>query len=99
VPRLGPTSRPAASTPATAPAEGEHVHAGAEEPRAETGFQSARLIEPMGILTLSLVALTVGLGILRRRRGPRVMLRIHKVCGAAVLASGAVHATLVILLH
>ena len=53
----------------------------------------------MGILTLSLVALTVGLGILRRRRGARVMLRIHKVCGAAVLASGAVHATLVILLH
>jgi len=53
----------------------------------------------MDVFALSLVALTVGLGILRRRWRPRVMLRIHKVCGVAALASGVVHATLAIILH
>ena len=100
MPRPGATSRPAASTAATAPAEGEHVHAGAGEPHAAAAeLRLARLIKPMGVFALSLVALTVGLGILRRRWRPRVMLRIHKVCGVAALASGVVHAALAIILH
>jgi len=57
------------------------------------------LIKPMEVFALSLVALTVGLGILRRRRWPRSCSGIHKVCGVAALASGVVHATLAIILH
>ena len=57
------------------------------------------LIEPMGIITLSLVGLTVAMGLLRRRWNPRLMLKIHKTCGVLALATGATHAALVIFLH
>ena len=59
----------------------------------------AGLIEPMGALTLSLVAITVALGVFRRRWKPRLMLKMHKTCGVLALAAGAVHAALVMLLH
>ena len=58
----------------------------------------AVLIVPMGITTLVLVAATVTLGVFRRFK-PRPMLKIHKKCGVAALAAGAIHATLVMLLH
>ena len=64
-------------------------------------FSAASLIEPTGITTLSLVALTVCLGVLRRVRGfkPGRMLTIHKTGGVCALIAGAAHATLVLLAH
>jgi hypothetical protein len=58
----------------------------------------AELIVPMGIVTLSLVALTVCLGVMRRLK-PRPLLKIHKTCGVCALISGAIHAILVLALH
>ena len=65
------------------------------------GFSAASMIAPMGVVTLSLVALTVCLGLLRRvrRLKPRVLLRLHKTCGVSALAAGAIHATLVLVAH
>jgi len=56
------------------------------------------LIEPMGITTLSLVALTVVLGAFRRRRA-KLMLTWHKRIGVAALILGAGHAVLVMVAH
>ncbi len=55
--------------------------------------------EPTGIPTLSLVALTVCLGLLwrARRLRPRLLLKLHKIVGFCVLGSGAIHATIVLL--
>jgi len=58
-----------------------------------------QLIIPMGIATLSLVGLTVAVGVFRRRWNPRLMLKIHKTCGVLALVVGASHAALVIFLH
>lgn len=58
----------------------------------------AELIVPMGIVTLSLVALTVCLGVMRRLK-PRPLLKIHKTCGVCALISGATHAILVLASH
>jgi len=84
---------------ASAAAEGhdENGHLHNEEPNGR--ILLAELIEPMGILTLSLVAITVALGVFRRRWKPRLMLKMHKTCGVLALASGAVHAALVVFLH
>lgn len=71
---------------------GDHEHHGLP------GFL-IHLIEPMGIITLLLVGLTVAMGILRRRWNPRLMLKIHKTCGVLALVAGATHAALVIFLH
>ncbi len=74
----------------------EHEHANyAHE------FSLISLAEPTGILTLSLVALTVCLGLLRRirRLGPRLLLKLHKIVGLCALSSGAIHATIVLLTH
>ena len=71
----------------------------ADHDRPDARILLAQLIEPMGILTLSLVALTVALGVFRRRWRPRLMLKIHKRCGVSALVAGAVHAALVLFLH
>ena len=74
----------------------EHEHANhAHE------FSLISLAEPAGILTLSLVALTVCLGLLRRvrRLRPRLLLKLHKIAGICALCSGAIHATIVLLTH
>jgi hypothetical protein len=57
--------------------------------------------EPTGILTLSLVALTVCLGLLRRvrRLKPRLLLKLHKIAGICAISSGAFHAMIVLLTH
>ena len=62
---------------------------------------SAAMVEPMGILTLALVALAVSLGVLRRlgRLKLKRMLKLHKIVGICALASGGVHAALVLLSH
>ena len=64
-------------------------------------FPLISLAEPAGILTLSLVALTVCLGMLRRvrRLKPRLILKLHKIVGFSALGSGAIHATIVLLTH
>ena len=79
---------------ALAAADGHAAH-----DHADTRMLLAKLIKPMGFLTLSLVAVTVALGVLRRRWQPRLMLKIHKTCGVSVLVAGAVHAALVAFLH
>ena len=74
----------------------EHEHADyADE------FSLISLAKPSGILTLSLVALTVCLGLLRRvrRLRPRLLLKMHKIAGICALSSGAIHATIVLLTH
>ncbi len=64
-------------------------------------FSLISLAEPTGILTLSLVGLTVCLGLLRRvrRLKPRLLLKLHKIVGVCALCSGVVHATIVLLTH
>ena len=59
------------------------------------------LAKPTGILTLSLVGLTVCVGLLRRvrRLKPRRMLKLHKITGFCALISGLTHATIVLLTH
>ena len=64
----------------------------------EHGWNPAGLIEPMGICTLALLAVTVALGVFRRLK-PRPMFKWHKILGVAALVSGAVHAILVLLAH
>lgn len=85
-----------AAAPAGQPGEGQDDRVG---PAA--GFSAVRLIEPMGALTLSLVAATVCLGLLRRvrRLKPPLLLRVHKTCGVSALVAGAVHAALVLVAH
>ena len=60
------------------------------------GAVLGKLIEPMGIVTISLVAATVLLGVFRRRWKPRLMLKLHMYCGFSALAAGVIHATLVL---
>ena len=79
----------AASAIAQVPGEAEH---------SEHAFSPTGLIEPMGIVTLLLVASTVCLGVLRRLK-PRPLLTIHKICGVCALSSGAIHAILVFIAH
>ena len=78
--------------PGVAAGGGEHAEHG------HGGFSPTALIEPMGIATLSLVAVTVCLGLFRRAN-PKVMLKWHKRLGPIALLSGAVHAMLVMLAH
>ena len=83
-----------ATTPAAAgQADG---HTGHEH--ATAGFTARALIEPMGIATLVLMAVTVGLGFLRKLN-PKLLLTWHKRVGPVALAAGAIHAALVILSH
>ena len=94
--RVGGQSRDEAASPQADASHEEHEHAN----RAYE-FSLIRLAEPTGILTLSLVALTVCLGVLRRvrRLRPRLILKLHKIVGFCVLGSGAIHATIVLLTH
>ena len=64
------------------------------------GFESilGRLIVPMGISTLSLIAVTVFLSVFRRLN-IRFMMKWHKRAGIATLISGAIHAILVLIAH
>jgi hypothetical protein len=79
----------AAASADTAEEQDTPEHAGAH-------LHPASLIEPMGVLTLALIAATVALGVFRRLK-PRRMLRWHKILGVAALISGAAHASLVLL--
>ncbi len=64
-------------------------------------FSWISLAKPTGIVTLSLVGLTVCSGMLRRvrRLKPRRMLTLHKIIGFCTLGSGLVHATIILLTH
>lgn len=74
--------------------DGEHEHG-------QTGLFLVRLIVPTGIATLSLVAATGLLAVLRRvkRFKARVVMRVHKIAGVSALVTGIMHAALIILLH
>jgi YHS domain-containing protein len=56
------------------------------------------LIKPMGIITLSLLVLTVIVGLFRRRL-PKLLLKWHKCLGIITLISALIHAALVIMAH
>lgn len=84
---------------ASAAADDHAENGHAPQDHADTRGFLAQLIKPMGILTLSLVAITVALGVFRRRWKPRLTLRIHKTCGVSALVAGAIHAALVVFLH
>jgi len=58
----------------------------------------SKLVVPMGIATLSLVAVTVFLSIFRRIN-TRLMMRWHKRTGITALITGAIHAVLVLIAH
>ncbi|RKY28394.1 MAG: hypothetical protein DRP83_00810 [Planctomycetota bacterium] len=77
----------------------EYEHA--EHDHADVHILLAQLAKPTGIATLSLVALTACLGLLRRLRRPslKVPLQLHKIAGICALGSGAIHAAIVLLTH
>ena len=58
----------------------------------------SKLLVPMGIVTLSLVAVTVFLSIFRRIN-TRLMMTWHKRTGMTALITGAIHAVLVLIAH
>ncbi len=58
----------------------------------------SKLVVPMGIITLSLVAFTIFLSIFRRIN-VRLMMKWHKRTGIAALITGAIHAILVLIAH
>ena len=69
--------------------------------RGSASLSLAGLIAPTGIITLSLVAVTVLLALLRRVRRfkARVVMRIHKAAGVSALISGILHASLIVFFH
>lgn len=77
---------------ASARADEDHDHA-------EARFLSAKSVEPMGIIALSLSAVAVALGAFRRRWRPTSMLKIHGTRGHSTLVAGAVDAALVVFLR
>jgi YHS domain-containing protein len=76
--------------PGKALAEGKPEH-GEEH---EAG--PAQFIEPLGILTLSLLILTASAGLFMKK-SPRVLLKCHKALAAATVTSALCHALLVML--
>ena len=58
----------------------------------------AKLVVPMGIMTLVLVILTVSAGLLRRRK-PKLLLKWHKRLGILTLITALIHAALVLFTH
>ena len=61
------------------------------------GIELADLIIPMGIATLSLVVITIFLGLFMRK-SYRLMRKLHLIFAFAALACGAFHASLVLFL-
>ena len=64
----------------------------------EHKLELARLIKPMGITTLSLLVLTAG-GRLFRKKVPKFLINWHKRLGIITLVSALIHATLVLIAH
>ncbi len=58
----------------------------------------AGFIKPVGIITLSLLVLTVAAALLRRRK-PKFLLKWHKRLGIITLVSAIVHFILVLIAH
>ncbi len=64
----------------------------------EEHFSLRGLIQPLGAATLTLIIVTVALGVFRRAN-PKGMLRWHKITGILALISGVCHALLVLFAH
>ena len=77
---------------------GTSAQADIDYPSPEQKFAPGRLIEPMGITTLSLLVLT-GLTGLFRRKLPRSLLKWHKRFGIITLVSASIHVILVLIAH
>jgi YHS domain-containing protein len=73
-------------------------HSEQEQHNHSNTLNLARLIKPVGILTLALIVLTVLAGLLRRKN-PKFLLKWHKRLGIITLVSALIHATLVLLTH
>ena len=61
-------------------------------------IELARLIKPMGIITLSLLVLTVLVGLLRRKK-PKLLLKWHKRLDIITLISAFIHTILVLIVY
>ena len=85
--------------PQFAAAGGVGEHEDRDDHERVGGLSPRRLIVPMGIATLVLVAAAVCLGALMgvRRLRRRRLLKIHRIVGVCALAAGAAHAALVFL--
>lgn len=73
-------------------------------PKQSSSFKPAlrKLFVPAGITALSLIAVTVILGMLRRIKlfgGPRLAMKIHKITGICALLAGATHLMIKLILH
>ncbi len=71
--------------------EDNHQHQSSE-------LMPAKLIKPMGIITLSLLTLTVMAGLFRRKR-PKLLLKWHKRLGITAMVSAIIHLILVLIAH
>ncbi len=58
----------------------------------------AGFVKPVGIITLSLLVLTIAVALLRRRK-PKLLLKWHKRLGITTLVFAAIHAILVLIAH
>ncbi len=71
---------------------------GIEDNHQSGELMPAKLIKPMGIITLSLLTLTVMAGLFRRKR-PKFLLGWHKRLGITTLVSAIIHLILVLTAH
>jgi hypothetical protein len=62
------------------------------------GISTFGLIRPAGILTFSLLVLTVTVGLLRRKR-PKLLFKWHKRLGIATLVAAALHLLVILMAH
>ena len=75
----------------------EPEHSGHENSQTPS-FSYFKLVKPMGIVTLTMIILTVSAGLLRRKK-PKFLLKWHKRLGVLTLITALIHATLVLLTH
>jgi len=61
-------------------------------------LELSRLIQPMGIITLSLLVLTAAVRLFHKKV-PKILVRQHKYLGIITVISALVHATLVLIAH
>jgi hypothetical protein len=84
----------------------QHVHAMSTAKAADHlhtseqafGADLYKWIKPVGVLALTLLAATVSLGILRRKK-PKLLLKWHKRLGIATLIVALIHLIIVLIAH
>jgi hypothetical protein len=89
------------ATPAPQVVFGEPIHKAQDQDHQRVNRHrsfAGRLIEPLGITTLSLLVLT-GISRLSRRKLPKPLVRSHKRLGIITIIFALIHAALVIIIH